>query len=350
MKNKAVDKSKILQALDWSYEKALNGLPGLDSASELAESYLANNGELVSQANSLIRWQVSKTSTSGFLSGLGGLMTMPVAIPANLTSVIYVQLRMIAAIAHMGGQDIKTDQVKTLVYVCMAGNAAKDILKNVGIQFGTKLSKSMIQKYVTGAALTKINQAVGFRLATKFGSTGVVNLGKAVPLVGGVIGGSFDGITTNKIGNTARDLFIIPQTTTDQKNLIDDTADKNFIESTQDIKSLELQKFYSFINLIKIDGDVADEEMELLENLVNNSDLDDDEKMDIIGKISNTSMIDVDYKILKDKPEQSIKFICDLISLSKIDGQIHPTEKMFIKNVAGQIGIKEEDFLELLSE
>jgi hypothetical protein len=118
---------------------------------------------------------------------------------------------MIAAIAHMGGYDIKTDQVKGLVYVCLAGDKAKDILKQLGIEFGTKLSKSIIQRYVTGAALTKINQAVGFRFITKAGTKGVVNLGKAVPLVGGVIGGSFDALSTNKIGNIARDCFIKPQ-------------------------------------------------------------------------------------------------------------------------------------------
>ena len=47
-----------------------------------------------------------------------------------------------------------------------------------------------------------------FRLVTKFGEKGAINLGKAVPLVGGIIGGSFDSITTNTIGNVARDTFI----------------------------------------------------------------------------------------------------------------------------------------------
>jgi hypothetical protein len=38
--------------------------------------------------------------------------------------------------------------------------------------------------------ITKINQKVGFRLLTKFGSKGVINLGKMVPLTGGIIGGT----------------------------------------------------------------------------------------------------------------------------------------------------------------
>ena len=36
-------------------------------------------------AKALIRGQLAKCSTSGFLAGLGGLITLPVAIPANIS-------------------------------------------------------------------------------------------------------------------------------------------------------------------------------------------------------------------------------------------------------------------------
>ena len=197
----------LTQALEWAYEKAMDGIPGTGKAQEFADEYRNNNANALDAANSLIRWQNTKAATSGFLTGLGGIITLPVTIPANVASVMYVQLRMITAIAYLGGHDPKDDRVKTLVYTCLAGNAAKDILKDVGISIANKLAISSINK-ISGATLTKINQAVGFRLLTKFGSTGVVNLGKAVPLLGGLIGASFDSITTNTIGNTARDIFI----------------------------------------------------------------------------------------------------------------------------------------------
>lgn len=199
--------SKITQLLDWAYDSAVNGLPGLDSATELAEDYIAEGKSPLDQANSLIRWQYAKAATSGFLSGVGGILTLPVSIPANIGSVIYIQIRMIAAIAHIGGHDLHNDKVKSLVYVCLTGNAAKDILKDAGILFGTKMTASAIKR-ISGQSITAINQKVGFRLLTKFGEKGAVNLGKAVPLVGGVIGASFDGVATNAIGNIARDTFI----------------------------------------------------------------------------------------------------------------------------------------------
>ncbi|ATL91768.1 MULTISPECIES: EcsC family protein [Aeromonas] len=202
-----LSESKVMQALDWAYDKAINGVSGLDSASELADSYMKTNSSPVDMANSLIRWQNTKAGTSGFLSGLGGIITMPVTIPANIASVMYVQIRMIAAIAHIGGHDIKDDRVKTLVYACLTGNAAKDIIKDAGIVIGTKLTTNAI-KNISGKTLIEINKKVGFRLFTKFGEKGVINLGKAVPLVGGIIGGSMDSIATNTIGNIARDTFI----------------------------------------------------------------------------------------------------------------------------------------------
>lgn len=207
---KELSESKVMQVLDWAYDKAINGVAGLDSASELAESYMKKESADKDKANSLIRWQNTKAGTSGFLTGLGGIITMPITLPANITSVIYIQIRMIAAIAHIGGHDVRDDRVKSLVYACLAGNAAKDILKDIGIVVGTKLTTSAI-KNISGKTIIAINQKVGFRLLTKFGEKGAINLGKVVPLIGGLIGGTFDTVTTNTIGNVARDTFIVSE-------------------------------------------------------------------------------------------------------------------------------------------
>ncbi|MEN8342593.1 EcsC family protein [Acinetobacter baumannii] len=199
--------SKIMEVLNWSYDKAVNGVVGLDSAYDLAENYKKIDDSLYNQVNSLIRWQNTKAGTSGFITGLGGIITLPVAIPANVASVMYVQIRMIAAIAHMGGHNLNDDRVRSLVFVCLTGNAAKDILKDVGIVVGKKLAENAI-KNISGKTITAINKKVGFRLLTKFGEKGAINLGKTIPLFGGIVGATFDSLTTNTIGNIARDTFI----------------------------------------------------------------------------------------------------------------------------------------------
>ena len=197
----------VMKALDWAYKSAVEGVKGVDSAQTLSVEYLATEGSVRDQVNRLIRWQNTKAGTAGFITGLGGIIIMPVSIPANIAVVLFVQVRMIAAIAHMGGHDISDDRVKTLVYACLAGDAAREILRDVGIVLGTKLTTSLISK-ISGKTLTAINQRVGFRLLTKFGEKGVINIGKAVPLVGGIIGATVDAVSTNIVGNVARDTFV----------------------------------------------------------------------------------------------------------------------------------------------
>jgi uncharacterized protein (DUF697 family) len=204
---KKLTSSSIEKTFEWIYQQAINGIPNFNSAPEMAENYLAKGGNITDSANALIKWQVMKAGTSGFLTGFGGLLTLPVAVPLNLASVIYVHVRMIAAIAYMGGYDLKDDKVKTLVYACLAGNSAKDILKDSGIIVGRKLTESAINS-ISKKTLGAINKKVGFKLVTKFSEKGAVILGRAVPLIGGLVGASIDGVTTQKIGDIAKETFL----------------------------------------------------------------------------------------------------------------------------------------------
>jgi hypothetical protein len=206
-----LDATALMKALDPIYDKAItgvSGVPGLEPAKGLAEDYPNDPGLLEDKVNALIRYQVLKATTSGFVTGLGGVLILPVTVPVNLASVMYVQLQMVAAIAYMGGhQDLSADRVKTVCYACLCGNAAIDVLKGTGIVIGKKLTEQAI-KSLSFETIKTINKAVGFRLLTKFGQTGAINLGKAIPLVGGVVGGAFDGTTTYTIGKVAKNVFI----------------------------------------------------------------------------------------------------------------------------------------------
>lgn len=204
---KKLSPSIIMKAMDWAYDKAINGVSGVDSAEEMASDYLQGEGTLRDKANSLIRWQNAKAGATGFITGLGGLLTLPVALPANITTVLFVQIRMIAAIAKMGGYDLKNDRVKSLVYSCLVASSALDVAKQTGIAIGERVAMNAI-KNMSGEIVKQINQKVGFRLFTKFGEKGIVNFGKAIPVVGGIIGGLFDTVSTNTIGNVARDTFL----------------------------------------------------------------------------------------------------------------------------------------------
>lgn len=198
---------EMMNLLDVCYDKALQGvLPGEKSIEELAEDYLAKTSSREKAIDKLIGYQTVLCGTNGFITGLGGLLVLPVAIPANVAGVIYVQLRMTAAIAYINGYDIYSDQVRTIAYACLTGSSAANVLKNVVIKISEKMAVNALKK-VPGAILIKINQQVGFRLVTKFGQKGLMNVVKMMPLVGGVVGGVFDTGMTLTIGNVAKKLF-----------------------------------------------------------------------------------------------------------------------------------------------
>lgn len=132
---------------------------------------------------------------------------MPVAIPANVGSVIYVQMRMIACVAYMAGYELNSGQAQTFVYACLAGAAVNSLVKQTGIKFGVKFANGLIKK-IPGKVLTKINQKVGFRYITKFGTKGIVNLGKLLPGVGAVVGGGLDLVETKVIADRAYKWFL----------------------------------------------------------------------------------------------------------------------------------------------
>lgn len=201
------DTNKGIEILDYLYEQCLSGIPRVSKpVEELARDYTKKYGYSEEAITKLIKNQISKNTINGFVTSFGGFTTMAVTLPANITSVIYVQMRMVAAIAIIRGYDLHDDEVQTFVYSCIVGKSATDVFKNAGVNLGNKVGKNMVNK-IPGKTLTKINQKIGFRFITKGGEKGIVNLGKAVPLVGAGIGSAMDYTTTKIIANRAKNFF-----------------------------------------------------------------------------------------------------------------------------------------------
>lgn len=198
---------QIMDFLSTCYEKCKNGIPKISMDVEsLAGDYIKKYPTTEKACKAMLRNQVIKCTTSGVITGFGGIVTIPVALPANVGSVLYMQMRMIACTAHMAGFELDCDQTQTFVFACLAGVSINSVIKTAGIKIGVKAAENAVKR-IPGKVLVKINQKVGFRLATKFGSKGVINIGKLVPVVGAVIGGGFDCAETSIIANRAYKWF-----------------------------------------------------------------------------------------------------------------------------------------------
>jgi uncharacterized protein (DUF697 family) len=183
----------VLADAEWS--------PG-KSCFDLADEYRRSGRTPEECAANFIDWQTAKATATGFALGLPGLPAMVATVPADLTSTAYLQLRMVAVIGLLFGWDVRSDQFRSMAYISLLGTAGGELLRDFGVTFTTKLVAAQISK-LSGKALLKINQAVGFKLLTKAGSTGLVNLTKIVPVLGGIVGGGVNLLVTRQIGHTA---------------------------------------------------------------------------------------------------------------------------------------------------
>lgn len=203
---KKENSSLVKATLDWIADTGINGIGILKPAEELAADYVRTSASTEDAINSLIAWRTAHAAGTGFITGLGGIAAMPVAIPAGLAASYALGANTAAAIAHLRGYNIHSEQVRTMILLSLIGEAAEGVLKNAGIAVGHNLCKNMI-KQISGRSLREINKRVGFRLVTKAGEKGVVNLAKMVPLVGGFVGGTFDGMFIQGCGKAAKRLF-----------------------------------------------------------------------------------------------------------------------------------------------
>lgn len=202
-----VSEQDIMRFLDEAYKKVLDGIPRVSPpVKTLAEDYLKKHKTKEEACKSMMKNQIIKCTTSGAIAGFGGLITLPVTLPANIANVLYVQMRMIACTAYMAGYELNSDQTQTFVYACLAGVAVNQLVKKVGIKIGEKVFGNLIDK-IPGKVLIAINKKVGMRLLTKYGTKGAINLGKLIPGVGAAVGGGLDFLETKIIANRAYKWF-----------------------------------------------------------------------------------------------------------------------------------------------
>lgn len=184
----------------------VDGVGPLKSAEQIAEEHLAQYVDPDVAIRKLIDTHTRLVCATGFATGLGGFMTLPVAIPTDVTVFYAMSARCAAAVAHLRGYDIQSDEVRSVVLLTLLGAGGAAIAAQAGVQVGNKAAMAALHK-VPGRVLIEINKKVGFRLVTKFGEKGVVNLVKLVPAAGGIAGASINGLAMRTAGQYARSNF-----------------------------------------------------------------------------------------------------------------------------------------------
>jgi hypothetical protein len=202
------DESVVMSLINGILSHGIDGIGFLSSSESLAREYTSDPGYLDTQArvDALIRWESAKNFGTGFATGLGGLVVLPLTIPAGMYASWVVQARLAGAVAHLHGYSTSEERVRTLVLLAILGDAGKEVLKDFGVKLGNKLAAKAVEK-IPGRVFIEINRAIGFRLITKGGEKGLINVMKLVPIVGGPVSGTFDAFACQAVGRTADAIF-----------------------------------------------------------------------------------------------------------------------------------------------
>ena len=204
----STDDSTAVKLVKGILSHGVDGTGPMSSSNDLADEYRRDSSyqSVGHRADALIRWESSKNFGTGFVTGLGGLITLPVAIPASMYTAWFVQARLAGAVASLYGYSTDEERVRTFIMLSLIGDAGREVLKGAGVQVGNKVAMSALQK-VPGRVFIEINKKVGFRLITKAGEKGIINMTKVVPIVGGLVGGTVDGLACAGVGKTAKGIF-----------------------------------------------------------------------------------------------------------------------------------------------
>lgn len=192
-------------AVGYLLRTGIDGGGNLASARRSAERALAATHDPEAAIDRIITTHTSIAAAGGLVTGLGGFLTLPVALSANVLGFHVLATRMVAAIAAARGHDITQEGVRSAVLLTLTGNDSTNVLSKAGI--GIDGVAAFALQSVSPGALMMVNKAVAFRLFAQLGQKGLARFGHVVPVVGGLLGGALDGYLMHRIAEHARTHF-----------------------------------------------------------------------------------------------------------------------------------------------
>lgn len=184
----------------------IDGLGTFDSAGKVAQDAQRRRSDPERAIDDIVDHHVKLAAAGGFVTGLGGFVTLPVALPANVAGFYILAARMAAAVVSLRGYSTDTDETRAAILLALIGADADDVLKRFGYGTGGRLAH-LASRRAPASVLMAVNKGVGFRLVTQLGNKTLSRLGRGVPFVGGAVGAGLDGYMMHRIGGHVRREF-----------------------------------------------------------------------------------------------------------------------------------------------
>lgn len=150
-------------------------------------------------ADRLIKKRKWYASTVSFCWGCGGWFT----IVPNLAHIWRIHGRLVLTIAYIYGHDLNDPERREEIALCFALSGGNEALKNVLKEVGMVGAK----KALLTPAMKEIIKKLPNKIITIAGKKSLLNVGKVVPIAGGIISGVMDFFSTTGIGKAAKEFY-----------------------------------------------------------------------------------------------------------------------------------------------
>jgi hypothetical protein len=304
-------------------------------------TYYQENPSKIPELSSISSMISTVALTNSAVSAGSSLIPGPwgmLAVVPELIIVIRNQIALIYDIAAANGKkDLMDKQLAAMIFASAMGTTAGGLVLVHGGKYLVKRSSLQVfQKLIImlGGQITQ--QALKSTVS------------KWLPGIGAIAMGAWTNYMTKQIGKKANEIlskeFVIEENDIADIELVKPMA--NTHTSSPDSKQVDFYKIKVLINLMKIDGKVLDEEISFLAPMIENSDLSAQDKLALTEYLTNADKsLDGIEKIAK-SPGDSISLMSDMISLARVDGQLHITEKLYIKQIAKLLNLSDSEIEE----
>lgn len=182
-----------------TFEKVINWM--VDSGREPVVEYVE---KLKSQHPGIpkdkLAWLICRKKS--FKSGMYGAFIG--GIPGDVFVSWKLQIAMAMAVAHAYGYDIKQDEVKTDIYIILAGDTAREALKKAGVNNAKDITKRGVKQYITREVMISIWKTISRMILNRAGKKTFSKVFTYIPILGIPVAFAFDWYATHEVGFAAR--------------------------------------------------------------------------------------------------------------------------------------------------
>lgn len=307
-------------------------------------SMYPNKKPKMNEAKSIITsYSYKNAAISGGLSLIPGPLGLVAALP-EIALVIKNQIDMIYDIGISMGKESKL-KPELLMYIF--ANALGSATGSLALMHGSKL----VLKRASLSLMQKIIKAMAGRITQNILKSMVA---KWLPIAGAIIMATWSKFSTQMIGNKAieilsKDIELEEESVEsfEENDLKDGFVSYNEVSSSNEI---DFQKVLLYIALINSDNKLDREEYKYIKPIIADKAFSTEQQQKLMDTLNKRVKNDFNLNIIKQNPSEVYPTIFELLSISKLDGNIHPLEKEFITKIAFELNIENDVINHLFDE